>query len=62
MGHGRTSRERLRTALGCEDLQWERGAAWAFEQAAGAFWYYRNTNARMAVMGQTTLERIVADA
>ena len=28
-------RERLRAALGCTDLEWERGRAWAFEQAMG---------------------------
>ncbi len=55
-------RERLRTRLRCSDLQWERGKAWAFEQAIGAYWYYRATNPAMADMGRTTLERLSADA
>lgn len=55
-------RERIRRALGCSDLQWERGAAWAFQQALGAYWYYLRTNAAMAEMGRTTLSRLAAAA
>lgn len=51
-------REQLRKALGCADLQWERGAAWAFQQAVGAYWYYRRSNPAMADMGSTTLGRL----
>jgi aminoglycoside phosphotransferase (APT) family kinase protein len=51
-------REQLRNALNCRDLQWERGAAWAFQQAAGAYWYYQHTNPAMAEMGRTTLDRL----
>jgi aminoglycoside phosphotransferase (APT) family kinase protein len=54
-------RELLRRELECSDLQWERGRAWAFEQAAGAYWYYQHTNPEMAEMGKTTLERLMAD-
>ena len=50
----------LRDDLGCDDLEWERGKAWAFEQAMGAFWYYTHTNPAMSRMGQRTLERILA--
>ena len=39
-----------------------RGKAWAFEQAIGAYWYYRDTNPAMAAMGRTTLERLVGGA
>ncbi len=53
------ARELMRTDLGCSALQWERGAAWAFQQAIGAYWYYERTNRAMAEMGRTTLERIV---
>ncbi len=49
----------LRNELGCSDVQWERGAAWAFQQAIGAYWYYERTNRAMAEMGRSTLERIV---
>lgn len=55
-------REALRCDLGCSDLQWQRGRAWAFEQAAGAFWYYRRSNPAMAAMGQTTLSRLMTDS
>ena len=50
----------LRDDLGCDDLEWERGKAWAFEQAMGAVWYYTHTNPAMSRMGQRTLERILA--
>lgn len=53
-------REVLRSTLGCGDLQWQRGRAWAFEQAMGAYWYYRDTNPAMGAMGRTTLERLIA--
>ncbi len=52
-------RAELRNALDCSDLQWERGAAWAFQQAAGAHWYYLHTNPVMANMGATTLDRLI---
>lgn len=52
-------REQFRRDLGCSDLQWERGKAWAFQQAAGAYWYYQHSNATMADMGKTTLERLL---
>jgi aminoglycoside phosphotransferase (APT) family kinase protein len=54
-------RQQLRTSLGCTDLQWERGKAWAFQQAAGLPWYYRDSNPTMAQLGTTTLHRLLAD-
>ncbi|GAA1749008.1 aminoglycoside phosphotransferase family protein [Luedemannella helvata] len=51
----------LRTELGCDDLEWERGRAWAFEQAMGLAWYYVDSNPVMSRMGLRTLERILAD-
>ena len=54
-------RQALRDHLECDDLEWERGKAWAFEQAIGAAWYYAETNAAMSLMGQRTLRRILAD-
>lgn len=54
-------REILREHLGCDDLEWERGRAWAFVQAMGLVWYYVETNPPMSRMGQRTLERILAD-
>jgi len=55
-------RQSLRDDLGCGDLEWERGKAWAFEQAMGVVWYYTETNPAMSRMGRTTLQRILADS
>jgi aminoglycoside phosphotransferase (APT) family kinase protein len=38
------ARQELRRALDCDDLQWERGKAWAFEQAMGVVWGYAQSN------------------
>jgi aminoglycoside phosphotransferase (APT) family kinase protein len=54
-------RQLLRNDLQCDDLQWERGKAWAFEQAMGAIWYYADSNPAMSRMGRRTLDRIIAD-
>ena len=54
-------RQLRRDDLDCDDLEWERGKAWAFEQAMGAAWYYVNSNPAMSVMGRRTLQRIMAD-
>jgi aminoglycoside phosphotransferase (APT) family kinase protein len=54
-------RDALRADLRCSDLEWARGAAWAFEQALGVAWYYVDTNPAMSQMGQRTLQRITAD-
>jgi aminoglycoside phosphotransferase (APT) family kinase protein len=51
----------FRDGLGCDDLEWERGKAWAFEQAMGAVWYYAVSNPAMSRMGRCTLERLQAD-
>lgn len=52
-------RARLRTRLGCSELEWERGAAWAFEQAIGLVWYYDRSNPTMAALGRSTLSRLL---
>jgi aminoglycoside phosphotransferase (APT) family kinase protein len=54
-------RQALRKDLGCDDLEWERGKAWAFEQSMGAVWYYVDSNPSMSRMGRRTLARLVAD-
>jgi aminoglycoside phosphotransferase (APT) family kinase protein len=54
-------RQVLRDDLGCDDLEWERGKAWAFAQAMGAGWYYVESNPTMSRMGQRTLHRVMAD-
>jgi aminoglycoside phosphotransferase (APT) family kinase protein len=53
-------RQALRDDLRCDDLEWERGKAWAFEQAMGLVWYYAHSNPAMSRMGRRTLERIQA--
>ncbi|MGW1467853.1 aminoglycoside phosphotransferase family protein [Streptomyces sp. NPDC002308] len=52
-------REVLRQRLACDDLEWERGKAWAFEQAMGLVWYYADSNPTMSAMGRRTLDRIL---
>jgi hypothetical protein len=54
-------RQVLRVDLGCDDLDWEGGKAWAFEQAMGLVWYYAYSNPAMSRTGRRTLERIQAD-
>ena len=49
----------VREALGCSELEWERGSAWAFAQAIGLVWYYEDTNPRMAELGRSTLARLL---
>ncbi|MFF0226364.1 aminoglycoside phosphotransferase family protein [Streptomyces sp. NPDC004629] len=52
-------REVLRRTLACDDLEWERGKAWAFVQAMGLVWYYVESNPTMSSMGRRTLDRIL---
>jgi aminoglycoside phosphotransferase (APT) family kinase protein len=55
-------RQAFRKDLECDDLEWERGTAWAFEQAIGAVWHYAESNRTMSEMGRRTLDRIMTDA
>jgi aminoglycoside phosphotransferase (APT) family kinase protein len=52
----------LREDLGCGDVEWARGKAWAFVQAMGALWYYVKSNPAMSRMGRRTLARIKRDS
>jgi aminoglycoside phosphotransferase (APT) family kinase protein len=52
----------LRATLDVDDVEWKRGAAWAFQQAMGLVWYYRESNPVMRDLGRSTLGRILADA
>ena len=54
-------RRLLRDDLGRDDLEWERGKAWAFEQAMGLVWYYAETNPTMSRTGRRTLDRLLAE-
>lgn len=53
-------REALRTELGCSDLQWARGMAWALQQAAGPVWASRRDDPERSRMGRTTIARLLA--
>jgi aminoglycoside phosphotransferase (APT) family kinase protein len=53
-------RQVLRAGLRCDDLEWERGKAWAFQQAMGLVWYYADSNPVMSRTGRRTLDRILA--
>jgi len=55
------ARELVRTQLQCGALEWQRGAAWAFQQAMGLVWYYRRSNPSISALGRNTLERILGD-
>ena len=55
----RGPRKVLRRALGCDDLQWQRGRAWAFQQAMGLVRYYIDSNPEMSRMGHRTLDRLL---
>lgn len=56
-----TRREVVRTELRSSDVEWHRGAAWAFQQAMGLVWYYERSNPTMARLGRSTLSRIQED-
>jgi len=53
------ARAALREAVGSDDTEWRRGAAWAFAQAMGLAWYYRESNPVMSALGRSTLTRIL---
>ena len=54
-------RDTVRDGLGGSDVEWQRGAAWAFQQAMGLVWYYETSNPIMANLGRSTLFRITED-
>ena len=53
------ARAELRQELQIDDLEWRRGAAWAFQQSMGLVWYYRETLPSMSALGRSTLDRIL---
>lgn len=52
-------REALRRRVGCDDVQWGRGMAWALVQALGSAWYYAETNPVMSDCARRTLDRLL---
>jgi aminoglycoside phosphotransferase (APT) family kinase protein len=57
----RDRREIVRSHLGSGDLEWARGAAWAFQQAMGLVWYYERTHPSMSALGRNTICRLLED-
>lgn len=57
----RERRAIIRTRLDSSDVEWQRGAAWAFQQAMGLVWYYQASNPPMATLGRSTLARLLED-
>jgi aminoglycoside phosphotransferase (APT) family kinase protein len=51
-------RAELRQLLGCGEVEWARGRAWAFQQAMGLVWYYVESNPVMSELGRSTLARL----
>ncbi len=45
-----------------DELQWQRGHAWAFQQSMGLVWYYAESNPAMSRLGRRTLDRLLADS
>lgn len=56
-GPRRVFRERLHV----DEPQWQRGRAWAFQQAMGLIWYYEQSNPTVSKIGRRTLGRLLAD-
>ena len=57
----RNRRDIVRDRLGSDAVEWNRGAAWAFQQAMGLVWYYQRTNPSMSALGRNTLSRLLDD-
>jgi aminoglycoside phosphotransferase (APT) family kinase protein len=55
----RGPREVLRAELDCDDLEWERGKAWAFQHAIDAAWYLVESNPAASRMFCRTLARLL---
>ena len=55
----RDARDAYRRALGCDDEEWDRGKGWAFAQAIGCLWYYRDTNPVMSQTAHRTLRALL---
>jgi aminoglycoside phosphotransferase (APT) family kinase protein len=57
----RKPREVLRDALGCGEVQWRRGMAWALQQSMGLIWYYAESNPTMSAWGRRSLDRLLSN-
>ncbi|MFA4081614.1 phosphotransferase [Mycobacteroides salmoniphilum] len=54
-------RRAFREGLGVNESQWQRGQAWAFQQAMGLVWYYEQSNPTLSKIGRRTLDRLLVD-
>ena len=54
-------RQVLREGLGCSDVQWRRGMAWAFQQSIGLVWYDAESSPTMSRWGRRTLDRLITE-
>lgn len=54
-------RERFRSEVDADELDWQRSRGWALEQAVGLVWYYRVSNPAMHRLGLRTLDRLLGD-
>lgn len=52
----------VREQLGTSDVEWQRGAGWALQQAMGLGWYYEDSNPAMSALGLSTVRRLLDDA
>lgn len=57
----RARRAVFREAIQADELEWRRGAAWAFQQAMGLVWYYQFSNPVMSALGKSTISRLLED-
>jgi aminoglycoside phosphotransferase (APT) family kinase protein len=58
----RERRALFHQAIEADQLDWRRGAAWAFQQAMGLVWYYRRSNPAMSALGASTISRLLEEA
>jgi aminoglycoside phosphotransferase (APT) family kinase protein len=56
------ARRLIRDGLAAGDAQWQRGGAWALQQALGLGWYYEESNPAMSALGVSTVRRLLDDA
>jgi aminoglycoside phosphotransferase (APT) family kinase protein len=57
----RDRRQLVRLHPGAGEIEWRRGAAWAFQQAMGLVWYYARSNPEMSALGRSMLCRLLGD-
>ena len=52
----------VRERVGASDVEWQRGAGWALQQAMGLGWYYEDSSPAMSALGLSTVRRLLDDA